>query len=187
MQLPITPSRRFTLTLPIVSVMLVIAGCESLQSGTGAQDVDEVIIPELRGVVQQSDQAAAGIRLRVSHREGERSVCEIPLAETRADEDGKFLFPVVRADISTATLDSLSNNWQICVASDDLAGQTAGSGSDTEWQQIWYDSHAGVMFGEKFTELSCNLDKLPVDEARKKSFFSRLKQPPVICVAKAAY
>lgn len=185
--------------LRIVSVALILTGCESLQLTNNAQDIEEVLIPELRGVLLQAGQPAAGVRLRVSQREGEQSVCEIPFAEASAGSEGEFLFPVVNGDLSGNVFDRVSNDWQICVAKDDLAGDSSADATDadtdavetealaTRWQQIWYDSHAGVMFGEKFTELACDLDKIPTDDGKKKSFFSRFKEPPAICVIKAKF
>ncbi len=179
-------SGRFPIAFVSLSITFSLAGCETLRLDNDAQSIDEVIIPELRGVLLQSGQPASGVRLRVSQREGEQSVCEIPLAQTNAGSDGDFLFPVVNSDLSGAVFDRVSNNWQICIAKDDLAGQQAADpATATEWLQIWYDSHAGVMFGEKYTELTCDLDKIPRDDGRKKSFLSRLRQPPAICVVKA--
>ena len=177
----------FPAVLSIVSVTLILTGCESLQLSNESKEIEEVLIPELRGVLQKAGRPAAGVRLRVSQREGDRSVCEVPFAEASAGSDGEFLFPVVNGDLSGNLFDRFSNNWQICVAKDDLGRDADTDASDTEWLQIWYDSHAGLMFGEKFTELNCDLDKIAVDDGKKKSFFSHFKEPPAICAIKAQF
>ena len=86
-------------------------------------------------------------------------------------------------------LNDFSTDWQVCVAAEPPGeGSSVSDESSDEqvWQQVWYDSHVGVMFGEKFTELSCKLERLEVDESQRKSFFSRLQPRPPVCVITAS-
>lgn len=170
----------------IIAVALIVSGCESIELNNSATKVDEVIIPELRGSVLIDGQPAAGLKLRVSHLEGENSVCEKVTAELAINADGGFAFPAVTGNLGASVLDSINNNWQLCVSTP-VVSESANSAetADSDWKLIWYDSHAGVMFGEKFTELACDLTKLPSSDTKKRSkqsFFSRFREADPVCV-----
>lgn len=183
LQISLARCRSVSRVLFIISVALIVSGCESLELNNSADKVDEVIIPELRGNVLVDGQPATGMKLRVSHLEGEESVCEMVTAELSVDAEGGFVFPVVTGKLGTSFLDSINNNWQLCVSSAENSESTeAAQAGKSDWTLIWHDSHAGVMFGEKFTELACDLDNLPSDDGKKKSFFSSLKQDDPVCV-----
>ena len=131
----------------------LLVGCETLPqeleatAGISVNNSKQALVPAISGTMLRAGEAAAGIELLLSRNQGSEATCQPPLATTRTDELGRFVFEEITGKLFTSSTLSLQNDWQVCL----------NDGDDS--RVVWYDQHTGVLFGgEKTTGLLCEID-----------------------------
>lgn len=174
MSLLLSPKPRSLIVTLLVSVVAVLAGCGTVNFSPGLEgkssSLERVLVPRIRGELLQGESPLAGRQLRLSHNEGRQAVCEFPLEETSTNEQGEFDFPAKVDEMDTGVLERVENDWQVCVLSPDAG-----------WTLIWFESHSGVMFGEKSSRIECDLDRLADLKSGNRSFLGKLTGPRQVC------